>query len=97
MSKHTPGPWHVSDVDAVNPRIDGSDGRGIAHATQRDPHPITGQGISIQQAMANARLIAAAPDLLKALELCFKLACDRMSVPDAILVEDIIAKARGDK
>lgn len=67
MSKHTPGPWVVSDVDTVNPRIDGQDGRGIAHATQRDPHPVNGQGITIEQAMANALLIAAAPDLLDAL------------------------------
>ena len=65
--KHTPGPWIVSDVDTICPRIDSANGRGVAHATQRDPHPINGQGITIEEAFANARLIAAAPELLAAL------------------------------
>ena len=74
-AKHTPGPWAVRDdgMDYACPIIDSpSVGRGyyasIATATQRDPHPREGGGIPIATARANARLIAAAPDLLAALE-----------------------------
>ena len=74
-AKHTPGPWIVRDdgMDYVCPIIDSpSVGKGyyasIATATQRDPHPREGGGIPIATARANARLIAAAPDLLAAME-----------------------------
>ena len=74
-AKHTPGPWAVRDdgMDYTCPIIDSpSVGKGyyasIATATQRDPHPREGGGIPIATARANARLIAAAPDLLAALE-----------------------------
>ena len=74
-AKHTPGPWNVRDdgMSYVCPIIDApSVGKGyyasIATVTQRDPHPQHGGGISMATAEANARLIAAAPDLLEALE-----------------------------
>ena len=98
-AKHTPGPWHVSDADSVNPRIDVSNGRGVAHATQRDQHPVIGQGISIQEAMANARLIAAAPDLLEALETYAAVYAEnwRPGMPILEPISDAaIAKARGE-
>lgn len=73
MSEHTPGPWAVRDdgYDYPCPPIDAEAvGRGyyasVANAIQRDPHPQHGGGISRQTAAANARLIAAAPDLLAA-------------------------------
>ena len=73
-AKHTPGPWAVRDdgMDYTCPIIDSpSVGRGyyasIATATQRDPHPREGGGIPIATARANARLIAAAPDLMEAI------------------------------
>jgi hypothetical protein len=71
--QHTPGPWVVRDADTMCPVIDSPNvGKGywasLATATQRDPHPREGGGISMEMARANARLISAAPDLLKALE-----------------------------
>lgn len=53
MSKHTPGPWH-HEIDTVFIR----DGVSVQPVT----HHMDSQG------MADARLIAAAPDLLEALE-----------------------------
>lgn len=44
------------------------DGREVATATQRDAHPILGQGITDADALEHAHLIAAAPDLLAALQ-----------------------------
>jgi hypothetical protein len=42
---------------------------GIGGATQRDPHPVDGGGISRETALANATLWGAAPQLLEALKL----------------------------
>lgn len=68
-AKHTPGPWSVHPGGQyVGERIDGPSGRGLAHAITRDPHPTLGHGLSVDEAAANARLIAAAPDLLAACE-----------------------------
>ena len=97
---HTPGPWIVRDdeMDYACPIIDSASvGRGyyasIATATQRDPHPREGGGISIATARANARLIAAAPDLLAALEK----AVERCDEPEAWSADAraAIAKATG--
>lgn len=57
--KHTPGPWNQSRYCPVDVVIDGD----IWLASARD----TTNGITREQAIANARLIAAAPDLLDAL------------------------------
>jgi ABC-type nitrate/sulfonate/bicarbonate transport system substrate-binding protein len=68
--KHTPGPWSVHSGDDYNGvRIDGPDGRSVAHAHQRDPHPTLGQGITQAEAEINARLIAAAPELLETMQM----------------------------
>lgn len=68
MSAHTPGPWFLIPGDWLCPRI-GAPGfkRAVADAIQRDPHPVDGEGIDSATAEANARLIAAAPELLEAL------------------------------
>lgn len=77
---HTPGPWVVSDtlencIQIKAPAIDidpsASDAardyfQTIATVTQRDPHPRSRGGISRETCMANAALIQAAPELLKA-------------------------------
>ena len=66
MSKHTPGPWtrgwgnFVYQGAKFNPR---QMGRHIATC-----EPTTRTQQDWDQVFANARLIAAAPDLLKALE-----------------------------
>lgn len=61
--KHTPGPWRVGDGSFVignhpAPGITGSD----------DVHHYGGHLICESVSQANARLIAAAPDLLEALK-----------------------------
>ena len=60
-NKHTPGPWNTSRADGL--RIDDSKGTQIASAVSLDYYA---PALAVQQ--ANARLIAAAPDLLYALE-----------------------------
>lgn len=65
---HTTGPWCVDlAVECPNVRIVGPNGRGLAVSLQRDTHPREGQGITDEEALANAVLIAAAPELLDAL------------------------------
>ncbi|QBI15726.1 hypothetical protein EYR03_08785 [Xanthomonas oryzae pv. oryzae] len=65
----TPGPWAV-DVDrrCGGYCITAPNGRDVASSVQRDEHPTLGQGISDTQALTNAHLVAAAPDLYEALE-----------------------------
>ena len=63
-AKHTPGPWHesVGEIRAAN---------GFCIATMEPPHPAAkGKGRAEHRSyqQANARLIAAAPDLLNALK-----------------------------
>jgi len=63
-SKHTPGPWHYSGVDAL-PRVrvnrEHSGTTGFLIADCNNSH-LGGE------AVANAKLIAAAPELLEALK-----------------------------
>ena len=68
MSKHTPGPWHISDDEQNVLAKDGTGNRLIAqcHAGH------------LPERSANARLIAAAPDLLATLRrLVEVLECDQ--------------------
>jgi len=59
-TKYTPGPWSInSDGEYCGARIDGPNGRSVAHAIQRDPHPTLGMGIAQDEAIANARRIVA--------------------------------------
>lgn len=72
MSGHTPGPWAVGKPDGqsveintgTEPRLfyDSWKGMAIVHGCNDEPE--TGSDVML----ANARLIAAAPDLLKALQ-----------------------------
>lgn len=66
-TKHTPGPWNISSANlyAVNAR-----GRGIATAHGTDDVNYSDFFPPTEEASANARLIAAAPDLLEALMAC---------------------------
>ena len=66
-TKHTPGPW------TMHPRFDdGAEVRAlapVAWCSVASTHGASGsQVIDVAEARANARLIAAAPDLLEALE-----------------------------
>ena len=71
MTKHTPGPW------TMHPRFDdGAEVRSLASVawcSVASTHGASGsQIIDVAEARANARLIAAAPDLLEALERLFR-------------------------
>lgn len=94
MSKYTPGPWRVfagtgfdylgiegeNDQTVVIYGLDGDDG-GVRGSTK-------------EEAEANARLIAAAPELLEALEWTAR-ALDKEH-PAAIKARVAIAKAKGE-
>lgn len=64
MNAHTPGPWQITEMDGeVNRAVVGPDGELIA-----DCFAPTAEDFNLPQDYeANARLIAAAPELLEAL------------------------------
>ena len=66
MSKHTPGPWRVGNTDPLlfgRPHGNGSEPIGFVYG------PSFAEGSEVgQRAMADARLCAAAPELLAHLE-----------------------------
>ena len=79
MSKgqHTPGPWRVSVGDLVV----GANGRRVADC-EHTPY-LERPAASIPEDEANARLIAAAPELLEALE-CVLRDADRVAAGHAV-------------
>lgn len=90
MSNHTPGPWKI--VDAWNDyMVEGQNGEEIIW--QDGPHETP----TINE--ANARLIAAAPDLLKALEGLLDCAIYGFDMPNdnqfALNARAAIDKAKG--
>jgi hypothetical protein len=70
-TKHTPGPWEIFSPDAgpdYHPGIEALEG-SFSIVVYGDEDDVTGvQGRTRPEALANAHLIAAAPDLLEALE-----------------------------
>lgn len=65
MSKHTPGPWFVRTIDESIGSVDSENGVMVAQAQQvSSKDQLSG---SVER-KANARLIAAAPELLFALQ-----------------------------
>jgi hypothetical protein len=87
-SKHTPGPWHVG-VKQAHRIIYDQAGWAVADATVFHGRE------SQDEMIANARLIASAPDLLAALELIHANAAES---PEWIRarIDAAIAKARGE-
>ena len=73
MSKHTPGPWRISSeskrIITVDYREIGHDGGELIGSAAG--HPNSGFYPPDDQADANALLMAAAPDLLAALQLIY--------------------------
>lgn len=66
-SKHTPGPWSVETRHIVHAILD-TKGQEITFqdvSPQKDAGSITSRGRSPEETQANARLIAAAPELLE--------------------------------
>ena len=70
---HTPGPWTRGQSDAT--RIFAGPERFIAEAKDRHSNPAL--DLPRREALDNARLIAAAPDLLAALTQCWEYLDDR--------------------
>lgn len=73
-SQHTPRPWRVTDLDQ-HPGIENHDESvsivifGYRKGLDANPYDDSGvRGKTRKEAIANAYLIAAAPDLLEALE-----------------------------
>lgn len=101
MSKYTPGPWSVfnhswSDTTILAYGFEhGICSLDINHATEES------QEEDEAQMAANARLIAAAPDLLDALEdLCERMeqiVRDDQSTPCTVKARAAIAKATGEQ
>jgi len=88
MSKdnHTPGPWAVTDY-LKDTRVVSVDGYG----STRGFVCLCGQG---EEHEANARLIAAAPEMLEALKECNRYFCDQGGHVFNYL-GDLISKATG--
>lgn len=61
MSKHTPGPWFTADHDDFV--VAAGDGFSICDCAPGNPYDVTDA-----QGLANAKLIATAPELKDALE-----------------------------
>lgn len=105
--RHTPGPWEVKPVDSLDFRRPGEDGA-------KDLCIVAANGICpgivwdyLKEGEANARLFAAAPDMIEALReaeealrSCYQVAdypANGKSTQDMALrtVRDAIAKAEG--
>ena len=95
---HTPGPWFVSmkpdwDEDGgMGPDVYDCDG-GVFAVVDDEPETIARPFCE-----ADARLIAAAPEMLEALEHLVKAAGPKMAEPDLALefARTVIRKARGE-
>lgn len=68
--KHTPGPWAIKWANQEDAFLDGSNGEAVF--LLRD----LSQGVDEDLNEANARLIAAAPDLLSALSRLLEITLD---------------------
>ena len=63
MSEHTPGPWDVFGKKSRFPGIESRIGSLVVYGTSEDDMGVRGD--TQEEALANAYLMAAAPDLLK--------------------------------
>jgi hypothetical protein len=72
--EHTPGPWEVFPGERFHPGIEGMDGKisVVIYADQDEDYGVHGR--TPEEALANAHLIAAAPDLLAACKQAYLLA-----------------------
>jgi hypothetical protein len=65
MSKHTRGPWIAYETQIVKARVEIEQSHGTMK-TNEYPIAAVNANLPEQEALANARLIAAAPELLEA-------------------------------
>ena len=94
-TKHTPGPWrYYTESQPDGCPIVGSGGPMVAMLAHSVNHPDQSD-----EANANAYLIAAAPELLEALE-CLLAAVEQhdtpLTDPERIAARSAIAKAKGE-
>jgi hypothetical protein len=69
MSGHTPGPWSIFDHhDATRINVRGPNEEFVADCADGFYSDETDDWVMADESLPNARLIAAAPDLLEALE-----------------------------
>lgn len=95
MSGHTPGPWELRTEEGLHKII------GPHHpAVGRPPvafHAVYGTGVGhqdrIDECLANARLIAAAPDLLEVAQRTLAMVTEGAGPPDWDWIREVIAKA----
>lgn len=94
MNKHTPGPWYANQSGLIYAVSDDADESIlICDVEGMDPdYPNRAW-----QPVANARLIAAAPDLLAALEEMLPMWSSGIEEPWVLRARAAIARATGDK
>lgn len=87
---HTVGPWHIENYSIVDPQDATILVKGVAIPGGPESDS------DVQQGRANARLIAAAPEML---ELCKRVLRDSergcLTIDTVQLITDTIAKAEG--
>lgn len=92
-AEHTAGPWHVNDTDPSCPQVVGTDDSLVTEL------PTNGdKNFSEALCLADARLIAAAPELLAACEAAKKHLEPDLVEPGRTVfwkLVDAIAKAKG--
>lgn len=102
-AKHTPGPWAHCTEGFPRPDVRAANGRAVARTwmvCSGTPKTAAGYQARCEEDRANARLIAAAPDLLEALKQIEPI-LTRMYGPQAAelppmqVVRAAIAKAEG--
>jgi len=86
-AQHTPGPWHVGS-DGPDPDIYDAEGYCVVYQVCSGAHDENDDG------RTNAALIAAAPDLLAALEAITKTHADACGFSDWEPATDVIERAR---
>jgi hypothetical protein len=79
MSKHTPGPWRVGNGSLMESGVFSADGKTLVAGTHGSARNYRRQE-QIAEQDANARLIAAAPDLLEALQALRRICADTPAV-----------------
>ena len=95
MKTHTPGPWSVYQPESIDTCYEGEDNPATIRAGGTHVSTIPGMRPQLsKRSLANAHLIAAAPDLLAALELIYSNAGES---PEWIRsrIGPVIAKAKG--
>lgn len=104
--KHTPGPWFACCVDEYPHYVFGEEAdKTICALCSNDPNDHDHEYerhegvVTLEERRANARLIAAAPELLEALKLCVERLkyYEEYEHGEAIIAdaEAVIAKAEG--